>query len=183
MAKPVVIGPYTTNFAEAMRKFLAADAMMEVKDEGELEQAIAVMLSTPGGAAGDGKRAQDVVKQEQGATLLHVRVILQILQTKRHEEFNPAAVMARRGRPRTAAASGGNHDDSPRCAPAAHLHPRRPPRDSRRASLSHRLAPYPRRTRRGRIIPINHSPPHAVTLSFAIEGGIFNFTHRSGKAL
>ncbi len=95
LAKPVVVGPFTTNFAEAMRKFLEADAMMEVKEEAELEQAISVLLSTPGEALAMGKRAQDVVRHEQGATLRHVRVILQILQTKLDEEFNPGKLRTR----------------------------------------------------------------------------------------
>jgi 3-deoxy-D-manno-octulosonic-acid transferase len=89
LAKPVIVGPYTANFAEAMRKFKEADAIMEVSDEESLEQAIAVLLSTPGEAMAMGKRAQDVVRSGQGATQIHERVILQILHTARGEEDVP----------------------------------------------------------------------------------------------
>ena len=32
LAKPVIVGPFTANFAEAVRKFRDADAIMEVAD-------------------------------------------------------------------------------------------------------------------------------------------------------
>jgi 3-deoxy-D-manno-octulosonic-acid transferase len=85
IGKPVVVGPFTGNFAEAMNRFRAGEAMLEAKDEESLEQAVVVLLSTPSEAAAMGRRAAAVVHQEQGATARHARVILQILATKRGE--------------------------------------------------------------------------------------------------
>lgn len=92
LAKPTVIGPYTANFAEAVRKFLEADAMLEATDEESLEQSIAVLLSTPSEAMAMAARAREVVRQGQGATQLHVSVITQILQARLDEDFIPAAM-------------------------------------------------------------------------------------------
>ena len=90
LGRPVLVGPFTGNFSEAMNRFRAAEAMLEIEDEADLEQAIGVLLSTPAEAAAMEKRAAAVVKQEQGATARHARVILQILSTKRGEPEEPA---------------------------------------------------------------------------------------------
>jgi 3-deoxy-D-manno-octulosonic-acid transferase len=89
LGKPVIVGPFTGNFSEAMNRFRAAQAMLEAGDEESLEQAVVVLLSTPVEAHAMGNRAAAVVKQEQGATARHARVIVQILATKRDEA--PAA--------------------------------------------------------------------------------------------
>jgi 3-deoxy-D-manno-octulosonic-acid transferase len=86
IGKPVVVGRFTGNFAEAMNRFREAEAMLEVSDEADLEQSIGVLLSTPRESAAMGKRAAAVVQHEQGATMRHVSVILQILAAKRGEE-------------------------------------------------------------------------------------------------
>jgi 3-deoxy-D-manno-octulosonic-acid transferase len=79
LAKPVLVGPHTGNFAEAMIKFRQADAVMEVADEAALGEAIRVLLSTPEQAGAMGRRAQDVVRREQGATARNAQVILELL--------------------------------------------------------------------------------------------------------
>jgi 3-deoxy-D-manno-octulosonic-acid transferase len=89
LGKPVIIGPYTANFAEAVRKFLAAEAMLEVADEEMLTQAVRVLLSTPAEAEAMGARAKEVVAREQGATARHAQEILELLapqhqQPRRH---------------------------------------------------------------------------------------------------
>ena len=86
LGKAVVVGPHTGNFADAMMKFRAARAMYEVADEAALEETVGVLLSTPAEVKEIGQRAADVVRREQGATLRHARVIMQILCTKRGEE-------------------------------------------------------------------------------------------------
>lgn len=91
LGKAVVTGKFTSNFAEAMNRFREADAMMEVADEADLEQAMSVLLSTPQESLAMGRRAAMVVKQEQGATMRHVSVILQVLAAKRGEEPPPEA--------------------------------------------------------------------------------------------
>lgn len=92
LSKPVIVGAFTGNFSEAMNRFRAAGAMLEATDEESLEQAVVVLLSTPLEAAAMGKRAGEVVKQEQGATARHARVILQILATKRGDPSSGAAI-------------------------------------------------------------------------------------------
>jgi 3-deoxy-D-manno-octulosonic-acid transferase len=92
LGKAVVVGPHTSNFADAMLKFRAARAMYEVEDEAALEETVGVLLSTPAEVKELGQRAMDVVRREQGATMRHARVIVQILCTKRDEEMpRPAA--------------------------------------------------------------------------------------------
>src|SRR5439155_2394750 len=66
LGKPVIVGPFTANFAEAMRKFKQADAIMEVRDGTELRQAVAVLHSTPEEANAMARRAREVVRREQG---------------------------------------------------------------------------------------------------------------------
>ncbi len=79
LAKPVIVGPYTGNFADAVAKFKAADAIHAVVDEESLGEAIKVLLSTPEESAAMSKRAQDVVRREQGATARHAAAILRLL--------------------------------------------------------------------------------------------------------
>ncbi|MGH7177064.1 MAG: 3-deoxy-D-manno-octulosonic acid transferase [Tepidisphaeraceae bacterium] len=79
LAKPVIVGPHTGNFAEAMRHFRAADAMMEVADSDSLAQAVTVLLSTPAEATAMARRAQQVVRSQQGATRRHANAILGLL--------------------------------------------------------------------------------------------------------
>ena len=79
LAKPVIVGPYTGNFAEVMNAFRAADAMREVREPGELAGAVERLLATPDESAAMGRRAQHIVRREQGATDRHVEVVLQHL--------------------------------------------------------------------------------------------------------
>ena len=81
LAKPVVVGPFTANFAEAMNCFLAADAMGVVQNPHELEQAIENLLSDPTRGRAMGLRARDTVKAGQGATARHAKIILDTLDS------------------------------------------------------------------------------------------------------
>ena len=81
LAKPVIVGPHTGNFAEAMIKLRQDDAIVEVSDEAMLTEAVRLLLATPERAEPMGKRAQDVVRREQGATARHAQVILDLLKT------------------------------------------------------------------------------------------------------
>lgn len=82
LAKAVIVGPYTGNFAEAMEHFRTADAIMEVGDEAQLEEAVGALLFTPAERTSMGERAQMVVRQQQGATARHVRMILDHLSSR-----------------------------------------------------------------------------------------------------
>jgi 3-deoxy-D-manno-octulosonic-acid transferase len=82
LAKPVAIGPWTHNFAEAVRSFKAADAMVEVSSGADLVETIGGWLADPASAAEMGRRAQEVVRANQGATARHVELLLQHLRGK-----------------------------------------------------------------------------------------------------
>ena len=86
-----------------MNQFRAKNAMLEVKTAEDLEQSVAVLLSTPAEAVAMGQRAANVVQHEKGATERHARVILQILATKRGEppeSLRPAAPITYREKPK-----------------------------------------------------------------------------------
>jgi len=76
LAKPTIVGPFTGNFAEAMRKFTEANAMSVVADEEQLSATVDLLLSNPAEAIAMGKRALGVVMNQQGATLRNAEVIL-----------------------------------------------------------------------------------------------------------
>lgn len=79
LAKPVIVGPYTHNFADAMLKFRAAGAMIEVNNRDELYQQLRRLLDDADLRIQLGQRAADVVRNEQGATAAHVELILKYL--------------------------------------------------------------------------------------------------------
>jgi 3-deoxy-D-manno-octulosonic-acid transferase len=81
LAKPVIVGPFTANFADAMQQFLAFDSVIVVQDASGLEQSVARLLENPNEAAAIAGRACQVVKREQGATDRHVQVILDTLDS------------------------------------------------------------------------------------------------------
>jgi 3-deoxy-D-manno-octulosonic-acid transferase len=76
LSKPTMVGPFTGNFAEAMRKFTEANAMSVVSDDEQLGATLDLLLSNPGDAIAMGKRALGVVMNQQGATLRNAEVIL-----------------------------------------------------------------------------------------------------------
>ena len=80
LARAVVVGPFTGNFAEVMRRFQQKDAMLIVHDETQLRAAMFDLLASPQKAMALGQRAQDVVRNGQGATERHLAVILEILE-------------------------------------------------------------------------------------------------------
>src|SRR5688572_19638842 len=61
LSKPTIVGPYTGNFAEAMRKFTEANAISVVSDEEQLRSTVDLLLSNLGDAREMGKRALTVV--------------------------------------------------------------------------------------------------------------------------
>ncbi len=81
LAKPVVVGPFTANFAEAMNCFRQADAMKVVQNAAELESTIGTLLSDLSMAKEMGGRAREVVKNQRGATDRHARIILDTLNS------------------------------------------------------------------------------------------------------
>ena len=75
---PTVVGPYTENFRPVMSDLLAADAILQVKDEAGLRQALLANLSAEGQSAARalGERARAAVERRRGATDRCARDIL-----------------------------------------------------------------------------------------------------------
>jgi len=80
LAKCVIVGPYTTNFAEVMNAFREGDGIREIADATDLEQAVESLLASAVAARDMGARAQEVVRQQQGATHRHVEAVLAFLK-------------------------------------------------------------------------------------------------------
>jgi 3-deoxy-D-manno-octulosonic-acid transferase len=82
LAKPVIVGPFTGNFAEVMNKLREAEAVMEVVDEQTLRETVSVLLYSPEQAGAMARRAQAVVVKEKGATLRHAEVVVGLLNRR-----------------------------------------------------------------------------------------------------
>jgi 3-deoxy-D-manno-octulosonic-acid transferase len=82
LGKPVVVGPYTGNFAEPMNALLAADAILQVAKADQLFKILFEWLNNPAAAAEVGRRARDVVVANRGATRRNVAVILEHLSRR-----------------------------------------------------------------------------------------------------
>jgi 3-deoxy-D-manno-octulosonic-acid transferase len=80
LAKPVIVGPYTGNFAEAMKKFRDADAIAVVENPNALDETMTALIAAPDRTKAMGERAMAVVKAEQGATMKHVNAVMELLK-------------------------------------------------------------------------------------------------------
>ena len=78
---PTVVGPYTENFRPVMSDLLAADAIIQVKDEAELRQTILSFFGAEGSQreAALGARAKAAVERRKGATERCAKDILSFL--------------------------------------------------------------------------------------------------------
>lgn len=79
LGKAVLVGPFTGNFADAVRAFKAGQAIVEVPDEPTLAATVSALLKNPDEARALGARAQDVVRKRQGATERHAQIVLDAL--------------------------------------------------------------------------------------------------------
>jgi 3-deoxy-D-manno-octulosonic-acid transferase len=83
LGKAVIVGPFTHNFTEAVRSFKAGQAIVEVPDEATLSATVSALVRNPDEAQALGRRAQEVVLAQQGATARHAEIILQLLSRSR----------------------------------------------------------------------------------------------------
>ncbi|MCX7008842.1 MAG: 3-deoxy-D-manno-octulosonic acid transferase [Kiritimatiellaeota bacterium] len=79
-AKPVIVGPNMENFESIIPDFLAAQALVQVKDIGELRTAAARLLQNPAEAEALGARAAAVVQAKSGALHASVQALLPLLE-------------------------------------------------------------------------------------------------------
>lgn len=92
LGKPVLVGPFTHNFADAMSRFVAADAIRIIRTQAQLADAIAALLADHAAASAMGHKARRVVQQERGATARHVDLILEQLAQVAPPQRVPAAL-------------------------------------------------------------------------------------------
>jgi 3-deoxy-D-manno-octulosonic-acid transferase len=79
LGKATIVGPFTGNFADAMRSFKASQAIVEVPDESALAATLSALLLHPSEAKALGTRARSVVRAQQGATARHAQIVLDAL--------------------------------------------------------------------------------------------------------
>lgn len=75
--KAMVTGPNMENFQAIMDEFVRQDAVLQIENSQELEQAIRGLLADPVKRDSMGQRARDVVQHNQGAVEKTTRMILQ----------------------------------------------------------------------------------------------------------
>lgn len=83
LARPVIVGPHTFNFAEETRLLKEADAIAIVRDEPALMDKIIYLLEHPDEAKEMGERAQSVVIKQKGATERNIQVLRKIFLKER----------------------------------------------------------------------------------------------------
>jgi 3-deoxy-D-manno-octulosonic-acid transferase len=88
LAKPLIVGSFTGNFAAVMSCFREADAVREVHNGQELAQQVELLLNDHQSAQAMGRRAQDVVRRQQGATARNVSIILAQLEQNLELKMN-----------------------------------------------------------------------------------------------
>jgi len=82
LGKPVVFGPNMQNFRDITRLFVSKNAAVQVKDAEELERTISELLSNPQRRQELGRRALDVVHENEGAVHRTVEMILPELERR-----------------------------------------------------------------------------------------------------
>jgi 3-deoxy-D-manno-octulosonic-acid transferase len=80
LGKPVVFGPNMQNFKSIVRAYTAEDAVVQVRDAGELERVLAELLDDPARCAALGARAQAVTRKNFGATARTADLLLSRLK-------------------------------------------------------------------------------------------------------
>ena len=67
LGKPVVVGPYTFNFADITKQLLQAKAAIQVPNQQELERSLRELLDDPERRDAMGQAGVSLVKTGQGA--------------------------------------------------------------------------------------------------------------------
>ncbi len=68
LGKPVIFGPYMSNFRDIAELFLRHEAAVQVQDQAALREAIRSLLADPRRAAELGEKGKSLITQNQGAT-------------------------------------------------------------------------------------------------------------------
>lgn len=94
LGKPMLFGPHTENFAEAVTKFLAADAAIQTPDARALESEIDRLLSDAARRSALGDAAREVVRQNTGATRRTIDMLCESLGLR--ADHPPSSIATRR---------------------------------------------------------------------------------------
>lgn len=81
LAKPVIFGPQMFNFRDIARMFLEHHAAVSVRNSQELESAIKDLLDNPSQREELGKKAQALIRKNQGATQANLEAIKPFLKS------------------------------------------------------------------------------------------------------
>ena len=90
LGKPVLFGPYVSDVSESCAKLLTAGGARMVVNEAELHDAIYFLMTSPDSAAAMGKKALQVVLDNQGA----LENALQLISAHMKRQISPAALEA-----------------------------------------------------------------------------------------
>lgn len=77
--KPIVIGPHMENFQFVVKVFQDAEAVIQVRDRGQLAEAMTRLLQNPSQLQQLGQNARDVVLRNQGATQRSLDLIAKLI--------------------------------------------------------------------------------------------------------
>lgn len=79
LAKPVIVGPYTENFIDSMKKLEAAEGIKVVADGLQLTEVAENLLRDTASARQMGQRARQVIIENKGATRRTVEAVAKLL--------------------------------------------------------------------------------------------------------
>ncbi len=79
LGKAVLFGPHMFNFRDITDLFLSNDSAISVRDAAGLQESITRLLNDPGQLIQLGRRAQELIEKQRGATAATVRSIKSIL--------------------------------------------------------------------------------------------------------
>ena len=87
LAKPVVVGPHTENFADTMRQFEADSAIRVLRSDlesgrpaDELAEVVGALLACPEAARSLGAAGREVVKRNRGAIDRTLNALVEVMQ-------------------------------------------------------------------------------------------------------
>jgi len=80
LSKPMLIGPHMFNFLDITNLFLKANAVIMVRDAGELKTNIRELLRNESKMNGLGQMAKGIILKNRGATLKNKEIITKILK-------------------------------------------------------------------------------------------------------
>jgi len=82
LAKPIIVGPFTSNFQQPIAALHAKRAVEIVADASQLSKAIGRLLADPESASAMGMRAREVVLNHQGGTQKTAKALVRILKSR-----------------------------------------------------------------------------------------------------